>query len=116
MIRADCTLERVVDGDTLVVRVDARPLHPEYATWLPKIRLAKVDAAELNERNGALARDTVTEFFAAPFRCELQATGRDKYGRLVADILRSDGKRLSEQILALPGSEPVSLQAQLDRP
>jgi endonuclease YncB( thermonuclease family) len=85
-----------------------------------KVRLAHCNAPELKVNGkpsplGSAARDAVKQWLLAePFR--MLGYGRDNYGRWLADVQRlSDQTLLSQFVLSLPGSEPMSVRAQLAR-
>jgi len=72
----DAVVERVIDGDTLDVLIDNRPV---------RLRLIGIDAPELSQANG---RD-VKQFLASliegkPVRVALE--NNDKYGRSLAEV------------------------------
>ena len=84
----------VVDGDTL-----------ELASG-QTVRLAGIDAPEINHDGGP------SQYYAVQARKELQALaggqevrlqvlGRDRYGRLLAVVLRRDGMMLNERMVGL---------------
>ncbi|MEX2583873.1 MAG: thermonuclease family protein [Gemmatimonadota bacterium] len=89
-----CTVERVVDGDTLVCREAAE-----------RIRLLMIDAPELDQRPvGAEAKDALERLLppgtAAPVEIDVQE--RDRYGRILAYLFAPDGRMVNE-ILAVDG-------------
>lgn len=120
-MRSSWSVVSVYDGDTFHVEgtvtyevvADFKGLDLDAAVVVrEKVRLAHCDAAELADPGGRAARDAVKSWLAAqPFA--MVGFGRDKYGRWLADCERGDGTLLSAFVLALPGSVPMSLPAQL---
>ncbi len=73
----DCRVERVADGDTFYCR-DGR-----------RVRLIGIDAPELAQGHGGrLALDALRKLLprGAMVRLELDAAGRDRYGRILAHV------------------------------
>lgn len=93
-------LVRVIDGDTLVLRVRLWP-GLEYAG---PVRLAGVDTPELRgrqdcERHAArAARDFVAQRLAAARRVEVSGVQLDKYGRPLARVWVDDDELASALI------------------
>ena len=75
-------VERVVDGDTLVVWVDCG-----FGLWIRRrLRLRGIDTPELSNPAGRAARDFVrTQLAGLPF-VVITTTRPDKYGRYLADV------------------------------
>jgi endonuclease YncB( thermonuclease family) len=75
-------LERVIDGDTLLVRVDLG-----FDVWrVERIRLRAIDCAELKTAAGRQAKQFVEQaLFEAPFLV-LRTYKTDRYARYVADV------------------------------
>jgi endonuclease YncB( thermonuclease family) len=75
-------LERVVDGDTLLVRIDLG-----FDVWrVERIRLRGVDTPELKHKAGREAKQFVEKSLAgAPFLV-LRTYKTDRYARYVADV------------------------------
>jgi endonuclease YncB( thermonuclease family) len=83
------------------------------------IRVVLVNAAELDAPGGRAARDAVRAWFARevdPTNVPLLLKGRDKYKRLLADVVLPDGRKLSQFILSLSGSVPMKLFDQVREP
>jgi hypothetical protein len=79
-----------------------------------KVRVAHCNAPELSTPQGRPARDAVKQWLSEPFR--MLGYGRDNYGRWLADAQRiSDQTLLSQFVLSLPGSVPMSVREQLAR-
>jgi endonuclease YncB( thermonuclease family) len=90
-----------------------------YVRVQEMVRLVRCDAAELDTALGRKARDEVRRWFAErvdPENLSLRLTGRDKYKRLLADVVARDGSTLSEFVLGLPGSVPMKLFDQIREP
>lgn len=94
-------LVRVIDGDTLVMRVRLWP-GIEYAG---PVRVAGVDTPELRSRlpcerlAGQLARDYVAAQLGRARTLTLQDVALDKFGRALARVL-VDGENLAAQLIA----------------
>lgn len=79
----------IADGDTITVLHDGRP---------EKIRLASIDCPEKAQAYGHQAK----EFTAAMvFRqvVQVDASGKDRYGRTIGKITTSNGKVLNEELV-----------------
>lgn len=92
-------LNRVIDGDTIVVDVDMG-----FLVWMRNlyVRLARVDCPEIRgdeKQNGLIARawvkDTLKPFKSRPFTLKSEKHG--KY-RWIAEI-EYDGMNLSDEIV-----------------
>lgn len=113
LVLSPCTLSGVHDGDTIHVDVPMHFLITEVLLhgYVADVRLAHVNAAELSTADGRAAA-AVTAYLAAPDRAEFELLvyGRDKYGRVLADLRFSDGTLLSAYVLTLPGTVPLALE------
>lgn len=77
-------LVRVVDGDTIVVRIFGL-----FGAYNTTIRFSGIDAPELNQPGGVLAAQALRQFLATSIpRNTVYVTfrGVDRYGRVVGDI------------------------------
>ena len=89
MYEYQCIIERVVDGDTVDVRVDAG-----FDIWTKqRVRLMGIDAPESRTRDlrekkfGKLATARVEELLPVGSKQRIEITkGRGKYGRYLADF------------------------------
>ncbi|MEM2866730.1 MAG: thermonuclease family protein [Candidatus Hadarchaeales archaeon] len=93
---------RVVDGDTIEVRILESLGWPEVGR-VEKLRLAGVDAFELSEARGVLAKVFVDSLCppGERIRCEMDGE-RDPYGRLLARVYLRRGEEwvdLGEELL-----------------
>ena len=80
-------MERVVDGDTLLVWVDCG-----FGMWTRRrLRLRGIDADELSRAAGQRARDFVREQMAAVPFVVITTSRVDKYGRYLADVFYEAG-------------------------
>lgn len=95
-----CTLERVIDGDTVVCRGGER------------VRLIGIDTPEMNDAPlGKLARDFLVSL-AAPgtrLRVERDVELRDRYGRLLAYLYLPDGHMLNLELVRAGYAVPYTL-------
>jgi endonuclease YncB( thermonuclease family) len=85
-----CTVERVVDGDTLVCDDGVR------------IRLLLIDAPELSQGPfGAAARAALEALapMGAELRVELDVQRQDRYRRTLAYLYLADGRMVNEELL-----------------
>lgn len=78
---------RVIDGDTIVARIDGR---------IERIRLAEIDAPEMSgekecERSAAQAAKHALAGLLAHVEIEAHTRGRDRYGRILATLRLPDG-------------------------
>jgi len=75
-------VDRVVDGDTLLVRVDLG-----FRTWTTeRLRLRGIDTARLDSRAGQRARDRVEELVRTVDFVILATARTDRYGRYLTDV------------------------------
>ncbi len=108
-IPTDGIVVSVYDGDTFTLAVWNNELQ-KWTKW--PVRIARVDCPELrtkdtNEKNVALKAKTFVEERILHKRVRLQNVAREKYGRILADVL-VDGEHktindlLIEHKLAVP--------------
>lgn len=72
----DAVVERVIDGDTIDVLIDQRPV---------RLRLLGIDAPELSQADGLAVQQFLADFIAGqPVRVALE--DEDKYGRSLAEV------------------------------
>lgn len=76
------TVIRVIDGDTLHVTVD---LGFHVATN-QTLRLARINAYEMTEPRGIVARAYVANLIAACASVRITSTKQEKYGRWLAEV------------------------------
>lgn len=101
---------RVIDGDTVDLRVDLG-FHIQAAL---RFRLARINAPEMKTVAGPLARDWALVWLnQAALRVISHKT--DDYGRWLGDIIRADGHSLSDDLLlaghAVPWPPPKEVVA-----
>lgn len=76
------TAIQVVDGDTLHVSVDLGfSIHANVT-----IRLARINAYELTEPRGIVARAYVANLLASIAAMKVQTSKQEKYGRWLAEV------------------------------
>ncbi len=80
---------RVLDGDTIEVLRDNRPV---------RVRLHGVDCPERGQAFGAAARRFTSDFCFGR-TVILRSYGHDRYGRLLADVVLPDGRILNHELL-----------------
>ncbi len=81
----------VTDGDTISVMRDEKAA---------KIRLHGIDCPEFNQPFGTKAKQFASDMvFGKVVRVECRSTGTDKYGRLLGNVVRADGKILNHELL-----------------
>lgn len=99
----ECVIERVIDGDTVVVDIDLG-----FDVWLKReaIRLSGIDAPEvrtkdLDEKKRGLAAKEFLENLLPPGSKQVlisESFNRGKYGRIVGDLR---GSNTNSVVLAL---------------
>ena len=77
------------DGDTIRIRRDEK---------VERIRLAGIDAPEMQQQFGIASRDYL-ENKVLGRKVEIQERGKDKYGRTVAEIFTEDGKDVNHLLV-----------------
>lgn len=80
---------KVVDGDTLRVLLNGKR---EY------VRLLGIDAPEL-KRGGEKARNFLAQLCPAGSIIYLEIFGRDRYGRLLAEVYTENGSNVNRVLL-----------------
>lgn len=75
-------VERVVDGDTLILNIDCG-----FQTWVnERVRLRGIDAPELKTAQGAQVKLSVQKILAKLPFVIVKTYKQDKFGRMLADI------------------------------
>jgi micrococcal nuclease len=94
------TLNRVIDGDTIDVKIDLG-----FKTFLDvRLRLNDVNTYELNSTNArlrslaALEKTHAETLLSKSPGLIIKTYKTGKYGRWIADVLLEDGKTLNEQM------------------
>jgi endonuclease YncB( thermonuclease family) len=81
---------RVQDGDTLTVKTKRDRLY--------KVRLANIDAPEISQPFGKQARRRVKDLVLKK-TIRVDYIFKDKYGRLIGELILPEGKLLNEEML-----------------
>lgn len=100
MYEYKATLVRVVDGDTVRLRVDVG----FYMTAELAFRLAGINTPEMigaAATAGAAARDALAGLLASAPTLRVQTTRADKYGRWLVTIFLPDGTNVNEKLIEL---------------
>src|SRR3989344_5294930 len=90
-------IERVVDGDTVIVKIDLG-----FETRIREyLRLRGIDAPEMDSAEGKRAREFVIKELGKVGHVILTSTRSDKYGRYLADVFYGpgDGQYLNQRLL-----------------
>jgi micrococcal nuclease len=90
-------MDRVVDGDTVVLDVDVG-----FDVWIKaKCRLARINAPEMREEAGYKSllrlREMVAQVGDNVWRAEI--VGRDKYGRWLLNLYVSGGTCINDMLV-----------------
>lgn len=80
---------RILDGDTIEVLVDRRPV---------RVRLYGVDCPERGQAFGTAARRFTSELCFGK-EVTLRSYGNDRYGRLLAEVILPDGRVLNHELV-----------------
>jgi len=96
----NCTLIRVIDGDTVDVDIDLG-----FSVILAKqrIRLAGIDTPESRTRDlaekalGLKAKDLLIELCSDGF--VVQSLGKGKYGRILGVLFDNDGNSINQKLI-----------------
>lgn len=93
----------VHDGDT--VRLD---LDLGWRVWLrdERVRIAHIDAPELSTPQGKIAALALRQLLPPDTLVQVDSIGRDKYGRLLAELTLADGSSVGEYMLAKGNARP----------
>jgi len=84
-----CFVSQVLDSDDVLIQT---------AAGTSVVRLYGIDAPERNQKGGHAAFDKLRSL-AHQKAFTFERYGRDKYGRLVADLRFEDGRRLSVEMV-----------------
>ena len=89
-------VERVIDGDTLVVRIDLG-----FNVWrVEHIRLQGIDTAEIGTPQGKQAKQFVVDTLEGVPFVVLHTYKTDKYARYVADLFYAASLKKKEQVFS----------------
>ena len=80
---------RILDGDTIEVLMDRRPV---------RVRLQGVDCPERGQAFGTAARRFTSELCFGK-QVSLRSYGSDRYGRILADVVLPDGRILNHELV-----------------
>jgi endonuclease YncB( thermonuclease family) len=97
------TVDRVIDGDTVVVHMLFMPgkeLHGEH------VRIEGINAPELSQAGGAAARDYARTLLPPETDIKLVMSRTDKYGRVLAKILFPDGRDFGNEMIVAGHAVP----------
>ncbi len=72
----NAVVERVIDGDTIDVRIDQQPV---------RFRLVGIDAPELSQKNGSQAQQFLVKLVQGE-SVRIAVQGQDKYGRSLGTV------------------------------
>ena len=91
------TIERCIDGDTIVAMVDLGFHTLSRQTF----RLVGVNCPEMNTQAGKDAREFTDLWFMSSKQCVIQTVKdkREKYGRYLARVFDADGRCLNADLL-----------------
>lgn len=79
-------VDKVVDGDTFVMRITSVSRDNEFNLGnLERVRLRRTNSPELHARGGKAARDRLLGRVAGR-RVRIDVFARDRYGRALADL------------------------------
>ena len=93
-VKALC--ERVIDGDTILARIDQG-----FFTWHnARLRLRGIDTPELYSKAGRLARDYVQQVLEQVDFVVICTGSRDLYGRYLTDLFYLPGSEDPAEVLA----------------
>lgn len=105
MYTYQCVIERVIDGDTVVVDIDLG-----FDVWLKgeSVRLSGIDAPEVRTRDldekkrGLAAKEFLERLLPAGSKQTLisESFSRGKYGRIVGDFAGSATSSVIQELLA----------------
>jgi endonuclease YncB( thermonuclease family) len=88
---AACTVASVHDGDTLPATCGGEKV---------KIRLYCIDAPEMGQRPwGTMSRDQLRGLLPQGSRIEIRQIDKDRYGRVVGEVLKENGDNLNLQMV-----------------
>ncbi len=95
-------IDTVIDGDTIDLHISLG-----FDIWqTTRIRIRGIDTPETRTRDlteksaGLLAKSRVMDLLPAGSVVRVIGTGRDKYGRTLADIINSDKISISQYLLS----------------
>lgn len=113
----NCAVINVHDGDSILLScpglVGLLGFHPSSPGPQLYVRIAGVNAAELATRKGKEVRLSVVAWLSAQPFYDVEVYGREKYGRVLADVVRPGGELSLSSFLLTQGALPMALKDQL---
>jgi endonuclease YncB( thermonuclease family) len=86
-------IERVVDGDTVVINFDLG-----FDVWRKqKVRLARINCPEIKTEEGKAAKAFTEKFLNAPVIIKTSKTNVDIYGRYIGEVILSSLDKKASQ-------------------
>ena len=95
---------RVVDGDTIDLRLDLG-WHISYSA---KVRISHINAPELNTAAGQAAREYARTILPVGTKVYFSSYRLDKYGRPLGSILLPNDETFASKMLLAGHAEPVT--------
>lgn len=99
------TIDRVVDGDTVVVHVQFSADDDRHGV---NIRIEGINALELSQKYGAEAKAKAESLLPPGTAVVLIHRRREKYGRFLARITLPDGTDFSDHMLVALASDGLT--------
>lgn len=103
-----CTCIRVLDGDTFVAAVDLGfDLALKREVRLRHINCCEMRASNPVEKESAIQARRYTETMLMDSAFTIVSFGWDKYRRIEAEVVLSDGRNLGEELVAAGLAKPA---------
>lgn len=113
----NCTVVNVHDGDSVLLScpglVGLLGFHASSPGPQLYVRIAGVNAAELATRKGKSIRLSVVAWLSATPFYDVPVFGREKYGRVLADVVRPGGELSLSSFLLTQGAPAMAIKEQL---
>ncbi len=90
----------VADGDTLTIEREVHAALGPRSRPRERVRLAGIDAPEREQPFGTSSRRLVSELTGGG-AVRVREQGRDRYGRLLAEVFLADGRSLNRELVRL---------------
>lgn len=95
MYEYNCIIDRIVDADTIEVRIDLG-----FGIWKKETcRLANVDSPEMKTPEGKVAKNRMSSKILFGQIYKIKVLKREKYGRSLVEIFDDKGESLSDWLL-----------------